>query len=506
MSPDPPLPAASVATRVLKGAIWLTSARVTSNLIGLASTLVMARLLTPTDFGLVAIASGVLAIASAVTSLPLFTVLVQVNVLTKQHLDTAWTMSALRGAFITLSLAVLALPLSWVYGDARLAPIILSLSSVMLLGGLNSPATAALTRDLQFWQDFIVQTLTKAVGFVAGVLVAWLTHSYWALVAGNIAGTLASTLISFAFVRYRPALDLSLWRTLFGFSAWLTFSQILNTANGQADQLILGWRLGANDLGNYSVGSNIAALPTREATGPLIQTLFPAFATIANNPDQLRAAVAKSQALLVAVALPIGLGFALLANRMIPLLLGNKWLPVVPIVQVLACLYGLQTIVFPTQALAMAKRENRALFVRDVMMFVTGLPFVIGGMLAYGLMGAIWGRVFAGVIQLFINMEMIHRLGGGNVARQIVGVWRSLVSGGVLVASVLLIRAYSSFDIVGSIRFLITLGSVGGVIYGATHCVLWFASGRPDGIEKTLLALLIRFFKSLGIFRSSEEQ
>ena len=485
-------PARNVASRVLKGAVWLTLARIVVNLIGLASTIIMARLLTPEDFGLVAIASGVLAIASAITSLPLFTVLVQVDVLTKKHLDTAWTISALRGVLITVVLIIIAFPLSKIYSDPRLVYIIIALSSVMLLGGLNSPATVILTRDVQFWQDFVLQISTKSIGFVVGVSVAWWTHSYWALVGGNIAGTLIATLISFVFIKYRPAFNLSEWRLMFGFAYWLTLSQLVNTAGWQSDQLILGWRLGPNSLGQYTVGANIASIPTREATGPIVQTLFPAFSAISENSHQLKFAVDRTQGLLVAMALPLGLGFAAVAHSAVPILLGQKWLPIIPIVQALSCLYGLQTIAFPTQALAMAKRENRALFWRDIVILATGLPPVLLGLFSYGLMGAIWGRVFAGLVHTLINMEMIHRLGGSRIRDQIVHVWRSVVSGIFMVVSIVLIHSRLLPDSINPIVGLIILVGAGAATYVAVHCSLWLSLGRPAGAEHAVFGVLNR--------------
>lgn len=502
MSANLRVPGTSVATRVLKGAVWLTAARVTVNLIGLASTLIMARLLAPADFGLIAIVSGVLAIAGAATSLPLATVLVQIETLSKRHLDTAWTMSAIRGVLITLLMAALAFPLSKIYGDTRLAPIMLALSPVSLLSGLNSTATAVLTRELQFWQDFVLQSLAKAVGFAAGVLVAVLTQSYWALVAGSIAGTLAATIISFVITRYRPSLDLSEWRTLLGFSVWLTLSELVNTANWRTDQLIIGWRLGPTDLGHYTVGGDIAALPTREATTPLTQTLFPAFATMGDNRRQLAAAVAKTQGILVAVALPVGIGFALLADRIVPIVLGEKWLAAIPVIQVLSCLYGFQTIALPTHALAMARRENRALFFRDVVILATRIPLVIGGMFAFGLMGAVWGRAIAGALHVVINLEVIKRLAGLGLREQLSKPWRSILSAMAMVAAVFATTSWLNSVLTGAMGSVLTLGAAAAIAYGVTHVVLWRLAGSPAGAETEVWAIFCKLTTSLVNLRS----
>lgn len=147
--------------------------------------------------------------------------------------------------------------------------------------------------------------------------------------------------------------------------------------------------LGGIQLGYYSVGSNLAMMPTREATAPLTQTIYPAFAGIHNDPGRLAAAYQRVQALVAAVALPAGIGVAVTADPLVRLALGDKWAPVIFIIQSLASVFALQTLGSLVQPLGMAKGETRVLFVRDTQMFCLRVPIMIGGLLLYGLPGSL---------------------------------------------------------------------------------------------------------------------
>ena len=117
-------------------------------------------------------------------------------------------------------------------------------------------------------------------------------------------------------------------REFFSFSAWLTAGQIVNTLNWRFDYLLIGKMLGGTALGYYSVGSNLAMMPTREATAPLTQTIYPGFSSIRDDPARLAAAYQRVQALVAAIALPAGIGVAVIADPLVRLTLGEKWAPV----------------------------------------------------------------------------------------------------------------------------------------------------------------------------------
>ncbi len=130
--------------------------------------------------------------------------------------------------------------------------------------------------------------------------------------------------MSYILIRYKPRFSVTHWRNLFSFSSWLALSSGLNALNYRADQLALGALLRNAPLGQYTVGDNLASLPVRESTAPISNVLFPAFSRLQDDPARLRDAFLRSQRLLVAMALPIGVGFALVAGPFINPVLGPQ--------------------------------------------------------------------------------------------------------------------------------------------------------------------------------------
>lgn len=150
-------------------------------------------------------------------------------------------------------------------------------------------------------------------------------------------------------------------------------AQPVNTLNWRFDHLVIGYFLGNVPLGYYSVGDNLTASPTRAAITPVAQTLFPAMARLTGDVQHLRQAYQRAQSLMLAVALPLGCGFAIVAEPLVLLTMGEKWSHAITIIQLLAAIFALQTLSSAVQPLAMAMGQTRMLFNRDLVNWFPGL-------------------------------------------------------------------------------------------------------------------------------------
>ncbi|RYE60760.1 MAG: hypothetical protein EOO82_02820 [Oxalobacteraceae bacterium] len=264
-----------IRSLALRGAAWVAAARIAINLLGLVSTLFLARLLTPDDFGLVAIGTTILAVVSSFTDLPLSTALIQHAQPDETHFNTVFTLNFIRSALVTAAVAAAAYPISIWYGDARLFELIMALSLSSFIMCLSNPKRVLFTRELNFHADFVQGIAMKLTGFVVGIVFALIYKNYWALVVGSLAAQVSFVVISYIQLPYLPAMTFRRSRELLSFSIWLSYSQIVNTVSTKIDQLLIGFYLGSEKLGIYSFGDNLANLPTRELTTPISQMLFP---------------------------------------------------------------------------------------------------------------------------------------------------------------------------------------------------------------------------------------
>lgn len=484
----------SVSKRVIKGTAWLSAARAIANALAVLSTIVLARLLSPEDFGLIAVATTLMLVITEVTELSLSQALVRHAAPTREHFDTAWTLNALRASLLAIAFVAAGPFVAQIYKDERLVGVITALGCSMFIGGLANPRRVLLTRQLIFWQEFVLGVGQKLAGVVASIVVAFVYQSYWALVIGVLVTQATNVLISYTVLPFMPRPRLTHGKDLLSFSLWLTAVQIVNTLNWRFDTLFVGKVLGNVALGHYSVGSTLAAIPTRETTGPLRQTFFPAFSTMRDDAPRLTAAYQRAQAAVTAVALPAGIGAALVADPLIRLTMGDKWVPAIFIVQALALVYALQTLGSSVEPLGMAKGQPRLLFVRSFQMLLIRLPVVVGALLMFGMAGLVAARVFTGLLAALVNMALVRRLIGLPIMEQLRANSRALSSAAVMCAAALAVGHLlpDRSDALGLSIELVAIGTMALLSYGVATLWLWNRAGRPAGPEQDILQLLVR--------------
>ncbi|MGO4389211.1 lipopolysaccharide biosynthesis protein [Microvirga sp. 2YAF29] len=482
----------SVRGRLGRGAFWLASSRLIVNAIGLLSTVVLARLLTPSDFGLVAIATSALAVITAFTNISLSTALISLPDITAKHIDAAWTLNLMRAVVLAILCAVCAFPMARFYGDDRLVPIFIALGGVVFCSGLSSPKLAILNKRLIFWPDFVQNVSAKVFSTATAIIIGLLLKSYWAIVASAAVLQIIPVVLSYYFAPYRPKLSLAGSRDLLSFSIWLTLSEAINTLNWRSDSLFIGAYLGTKPLGFYTVGSDVAAIATRVTTVPLFQALVPAFSLIQGNPAKLARAYREIQSLTFTLGCPMGLGFALVADRLVPLILGQQWLPTIPIMQAVSVLFAIQTVTTANQPLALAMGRTRVIFWRDVLGFLIRMPLTVGGLFAGGLMGLLVGRVCAGIIHSAISVGVTRQLIGVTVKDQFAGIWRAATSALLMALAVSLAKSIlgSSQDHIALALQLVGLIFLGALVYGVSLFTIWHLQGRKAGAERALVNLL----------------
>jgi O-antigen/teichoic acid export membrane protein len=492
-------PKRDVRARLAKGTIWIAAARLSTNLLGLTTTLVLARILVPADFGLVAFGTTILSVVSAITNMSLTSALIAHKAPTPGHFHTAWTLNAARGLLIALFLCAAAKPASLIAHEPRLFALMCALSLGPILDGFQNPRVVMLVRDLIFRQQFALQVGAKVIAIVVSISCALVFKTYWALVLGTLAGQATGVLISYSLFPFRPRLSIEHYRELFSFSMWLTLGDLVLTLNLKFDSLLIGQFLGRAPLGVYSVGDNLAVLPTKEAMTPVMSTLFPALSQLVGDRARLGAAYQRAQTLVAAAALPAGIGLGLIADPLVRLTMGDKWLGAIPVVQILSLVYSIMTLAMLAQSIAMAAGETRLLFKRDVQGFLISAPVVAAGMYFGGLMGILYVRIFLAGVGILLNMQVVKHVSGVSLFRQLTANARALVSVAVMGLTVLATTrsAAPSHEISALVASIAIRVLVGVLTYVASTALFWILQGRPEGPEDEVL----RFARKLWLAR-----
>lgn len=478
--------------KVALGAALLTALQLLMKFVDIISLVVMARLLTPADFGLVALAASVVAIVRATTELNVSDALVQRKEIDPRDVDTAFTLNLIRAILVALATAGAALPLAAIYDDSRLVAIMLVLAIPPVLGGLSSPAMVHYLHRLEYGPGARVQLVGRIASFVVAIAFAYATRSYWALIASQLVAPLVSTVHSYILAPYRPRFRVAGTKSLLNFAGWTSASRFISTINMQSDRFLIGHILGKAQLGQYTVGSDMASMATYAFAGPIMQTMFGGFARLAGDPERMRAAYLKAQQMLVIVLLPFGFGLAATADHVVPLVLGPNWDSVVTVIYWLAPVVSLQVLYLPMLSLSMAMGQPKVLVVREAVNFGMRVPLTLGGAWYFGLLGAVIARSLGGLVIIGMTLMIARRFVQISVLRQISNIWRSLISVAVMVAGVELLKHNLAPPAGVSMQILQVglLVATGAMLYAGTHLALWLLAKRPDGAEQFILNMV----------------
>jgi PST family polysaccharide transporter len=486
-----------LATIVLKnkltyGAALLAGAQLGKRLLDLAAMVVLARLLAPSDFGLIALAASVTAIAMAMADLPLSDITLRQTVVTDEHYASIMVLSLARGVAITLIIWAISYPMALAYADPRLVPILCVLAMAPLSRSMVSPRMAEYSRKLSFKQESMLEVGSRLIAIV--VSIAWAMHApnHWAIVINQVTSPALYTIGSYVIAPTRLRFSLKYLRDIFAFSAWLALQRTMNTINFYVDRLLIVPQLGMRQLGLYTVGGDWAALPTQAAQAPMSRVLYAGMARLHNEPERLKGAYLASMEASATMLFPIGIGTSLVAHRLVPIALGEKWLGAALIIAVLAPIFSLQSVTAPAQALAMSKGQTRQLFTRDVINFVFRVPLVIGGLMIFGLWGLMTARLIAGLNIVGMNFVLAKRLCGATIIQQARSMTLAIVGSVAMIAGVVgvdhLLDAYPNAVV------LVCDVVVGGICYGAVVLTTWLILGKPRSIVAVALNFTSRIW------------
>lgn len=463
----------------------MVGARLITRLFDLATLLVLARILEPGSFGLVAIAMSVVAIVEAALELPLNQALVRLPEITRAQYDTAFTLSLLRGLLLGLILVAAAWPFAKFYDDPRLVSLVCILGVSPVARALISPRLAEYQKTLSFWRDFVVELAGKSAAFAVAVTIALSTGSYWSIAASTVVFPIATAVGSYVLAPYRPRLGLSELRLFLGFVGWITASQWIAAFNWQFERLLLGKLKPAAELGLFTTASDIANTPFLALFGPMLRPLLAAFSMLRTDAPKLAQTYQTATCAIVTLGLPVLVGEALVAEPAVRLVLGERWLAAAPYVQWLAVSLAPALFALHATPLLMAFGETKLVMRRSAIEFGVKFPLAVIGVLQFGFAGIIAARFASELCADAYCILVVRRLVGLSIKDQVLVAWRSVAATLVMALAVQLLVPYldAGAGAVEAAAGLVAVASAGAVVYVGALAALWLAAGRPEGLE-----------------------
>ena len=334
-------PSQSLRHEVASGMAWSTGSRMFVQVLGFATSIVMARILSPREFGLMATVYVFSGLASLLSDMGIASALVQKRDLGRRDLDTAFWVSVGVGAALAGIVGGIAGPaVAAFYDEPVLEPLMWIIATTFLMT-VHVVPLGMLERSMNFKKIAFMETIAYAVGAAAAVAAAVAGWGVYSLAVTPVVTGLLLALLFFGAVRYRPHSFASRQaaKELWGFTGGYTGANALAYFSSNVDALLIGRILGQVPLGYFGRSSSLVSLPSQQVGYVMSRVMLPALARIRDDGERLRGVYLRAAALLsVAVCVNLGL-LAAVSGTLVPFVWGERWTPMVPIVQAL-CLAG----------------------------------------------------------------------------------------------------------------------------------------------------------------------
>lgn len=419
----------SLKQKTVKGVAWTSLNKVLDLGFGFVIGVILARLLSPSDYGLLAMIGVFNAIAFAFLDSGFGNALIRKPDLTEDDNTTAFLFNLVAGIVLFGVIWLIAPWVSAFYDKPILTPLLRAEGSLLIVTSFKIVQNTQLTRALNFKAKMIIRVVSSVLGGVSGIVAAYCGLGVWALVMMHIVDALISLVLLWVISPWRPRgrWNKDSFRYLWGYGSKLLASGLLDTIYGNIYPIVIGKFYSAADLGQYSRAKGYAYLPSQSLTGVIQQVTFPVLSQIQDDDQRLGNNYRRMLRFTVFIVFPIMIGMAALAYPLVVSLVTDKWAQCVPYLQII-CLASMW---YPVHAinLSLLQVKGRSdLFLRLEIIKKAIVTIAVFVCVPFGIMGICIGSVCTSIICLAINTYYTGQLIKVGFVRQMLDMTPTLLA------------------------------------------------------------------------------
>ena len=463
--------------KTIRSTIWVGLSAGVMGSLSLVKAVVLARLLAPDQFGLMAACMVVIRALEIFTETGFGAALIQRSGSVESAASTVYSVTAARGLLLAIAAVAISPVVAGFYGHVELTHLLQLLAAGLLLGGFGNVSSYLLQRDLKFRRLFYLQQLAAIGDFVITVLLAYWWRDVWALVVGYVAKTLLSVVLSFVLLPGRPEFgwDGRIARELLAYGKFITGITIVVYVTTEIDNVVIGKVLGMGALGIYTVAYMLANLPATHIAKVLSSVMFPAYSKLQGDRRSLQRAYLQTAEIVAAAAVPLAVGLAVMAHEIIALVYGQRWIvaaEILPLLCVFGALRALSSINgYVFNAIG---RPEIPFYVNLVKLIMIGL-LIVPATRQYGLLGAAAAITAPSAVMFIVSYMVFSRALGLAVREMASAIMPAIASSVAMGACLLLAKTWWSVDTPGSLAAAVFLG------------VLFYSLANRKSIRKVIV-------------------
>lgn len=375
---------------VIKGVSWGTFLDLSAKGSAVVKMAILARIFSPGQIGTFGIGLLVLGLLELITETGINVFLVQEEDKVDYYLDTAWVVSIVRGVLISIILLLAAYPVSLFFKDSNAFQLILAISLVPFLRGFINPAIVTLQKNLKFRQDAFYKFSISTIEDISTIIFSLITLSVFSLVFGMIVGVIIEVILTFIIVREKPRFSINRLHLgkIVGRGKWVTLAGVFDYFFEHTDDVAVGRLLNVSSLGIYQYSYNLSTLPLKSVAQQLGRVTFPVYVKLAEDKQRVKRAFVKTFWLTLAVVVPFGILLFFLSDPAVRIILGDKWLPAIPVLRVLALFGVVRALTNLFNPLFLAFKKQEYVTITTLVSIVVLGILIVPMTLSFGLVGA----------------------------------------------------------------------------------------------------------------------
>ena len=442
--------------------------------------LVLARLLSPDDYGLIAIALLAYGLLETISYAGVDLALMRQGNNTREHFDTAWTIQLIQGGFVA-ALLLIAAPLAATYfAEPRAIAVIQFMALRSIIEGTQNIGIVTFRKELNFAKEFRFTLYVKLLNFVVIVAAAIWFRNYWALVLGMVSASVISVCLSYIMHPYRPRLSLAAARQIWAFSQWLVVARVGTFLNRKADEFIVGGFAGTAAIGNYHLASDLATMPSAEVVMPIRRALFPNLSKISGQASEFSTMVLNSLSMVAALCFSVGFGLMSVAPEVVQLFLGSKWVDTIPLIQWLSVFGAFSGLVLILEVPLWVSGRTNLTAVASWGELAVLVPLAWLAVNIAGVEGAAMARAGVAAGMVPVMMYLSTRSGELRFGQLVEASWRPAAAATAMAACLLALTLPIDIPLVLRLAIKVVLGAL---VFPLFLLGIWWLAGRPAGFE-----------------------
>ncbi len=450
------------------GVIWSFINQGGNQIISLLVTFILARLITPEEFGIIGMIAVFTNFAVIFVDFGFSTALIQKKNMSKQDIDTVFFVNVISGSFLSILFFVMAPLIADFYGEPDLEIFSRAISPIFLISSLSGVNKAITFKDLNIKLNSIITLTATLISSATAITMAYYGFGVWSILSKMLVDQIAITIL---FLSFNPlsqsfSFNKSSFKGLFRFGSNVAGDAIINYWSRNADNLLIGKYLGEGSLGIYTKAYAVMMLPLRSISGVIAKVMFPSFSHLQDDILQIRGIYLKSTKLIAFITFPMMTGLAILAKPFVLVAFGENWVEMIPIISILALLGAIQSILSLNGVIYNSLGKSHIAFRVSIGMSIINITAFIIGLKLGGLIGLVIAYALAGILTTLPNFYMAGKQIRVSILDMLKNLSNAFFCAGSMAAGIIILKTYIINPIGLSPVFnLIILSIFGAALY-----------------------------------------